>query len=157
MSFEIANLSNLLVQLRDLVQSARRQALRAVDTLQVRTCWEIGRHIVEFEQQGTDRAAYGARLIPTLAESFTVEFGRGFDERNLLTCARSFKAPWHGTQCVTNKAYPLLYHVELPPIFGAQKQSGNAATDIIPAIKESHYVKCNRNRLPTGNPARSAS
>ena len=83
MSFEIANLSNLLVQLRDLVQSARRQALRAVDTLQVRTCWEIGRHIVEFEQQGTDRAAYGARLIPTLAESLTVEFGRGFDERNL--------------------------------------------------------------------------
>ena len=38
---------------------------------------------MEFEQQGADRAAYGARLIATLAESLTAEFGRGFDERNL--------------------------------------------------------------------------
>jgi predicted nuclease of restriction endonuclease-like (RecB) superfamily len=79
----IANLPSLLGQLRDLIQAARRQALRVVDALQVRTCWEIGRHIVEFEQQGADRAAYGARLIATLAESLTAEFGRGFDERNL--------------------------------------------------------------------------
>ena len=83
MSSEIANLYNLLVQLRGLVQSARRQTLRAVDTLQVRTYREIGRHIVEFEQQGADRATYGVRLISTLAESLTVEFGRGFDECNL--------------------------------------------------------------------------
>jgi hypothetical protein len=54
-----------------------------VDTIQVRTCWEIGRHIVEFEQQGQDRATYGVRLIPKLAESLTAEFGKGFDERNL--------------------------------------------------------------------------
>ncbi len=83
MSSEIANLPNLLGQLRGLIQSARQQALRAVDTLQVRTCWEIGRHIVEFEQQGADRAAYGARLISRLAESLTAEFGRGFDASNL--------------------------------------------------------------------------
>lgn len=73
----------LLQQLRELVASARRQALRAVDAIQVRTCWEIGRHIVEFEQHGADRAAYGARLIPKLAESLTAEFGRGFDTSNL--------------------------------------------------------------------------
>jgi hypothetical protein len=54
-----------------------------VDSIQVRTCWEIGRHIVEFEQQGADRAMYGARLIPKLAQSLTAEFGKGFDERNL--------------------------------------------------------------------------
>lgn len=80
---EIANLPNLLGQLRGLIQSARQQALRVVDSLQVRTCWEIGRHIIEFEQQGANRAAYGARLIASLAESLTAEFGRGFDERNL--------------------------------------------------------------------------
>ena len=49
----------------------------------MRTCWEIGQHIVEFEQLGADRAAYGIRLIPRLAESLTVEFGRGFDASNL--------------------------------------------------------------------------
>jgi predicted nuclease of restriction endonuclease-like (RecB) superfamily len=73
----------LISQLRGLIESARGQALRAVDSIQVRTCWEIGRHIVEFEQQGADRAIYGARLIPKLAESLTAEFGKGFDERNL--------------------------------------------------------------------------
>ncbi len=73
----------LINQLRGLIESARRQALRTVDALQVRTCWEIGRHIVEFEQQGQDRATYGTRLIPKLAESLSAEFGKGFDERNL--------------------------------------------------------------------------
>jgi hypothetical protein len=43
-------LPTLINQLRGLIESARQQALRAVDTLQVRTCWEIGWHIVEFEQ-----------------------------------------------------------------------------------------------------------
>ena len=76
-------LPTLISQLRGLIESARGQALRAVDSIQVRTCWEIGRHILEFEQQGADRAMYGARLIPKLAESLTTEFGKGFDERNL--------------------------------------------------------------------------
>ena len=77
------SLPTLISQLRGLIESARGQALRAVDSIQVRTCWEIGRHIVEFEQQGADRAMYGSRLIPKLAESLTAEFGKGFDERNL--------------------------------------------------------------------------
>jgi len=76
-------LGPLLGQLRDLIVQARMQALRAVDTIQVQTCWQIGRHIVEFEQQGQCRATYGARLLPQLAERLTQEFGRGFDARNL--------------------------------------------------------------------------
>jgi len=76
-------LGPLLGQLRDLIVQARTQALRAVDTIQVQTCWQIGRHIVEFEQQGQSRAAYGARLLPQLAERLTQEFGRGFDASNL--------------------------------------------------------------------------
>jgi hypothetical protein len=73
----------LINQLRGLIESARKQALRAVDSIQVRTCWEIGRHIVEFEQQGQDRAEYGSRLLPGLAQTLTKEFGRGFDASNL--------------------------------------------------------------------------
>ena len=76
-------LPELISQLRGLIETARGQALRAVDSIQVRTCWEIGRHIVEFEQQGRDRAKYGARLIPKLAEFLTAEFGKGFDASNL--------------------------------------------------------------------------
>ena len=76
-------LAPLLGSLGELIRQARRKALRAVDTLQVQTCWQIGRHIVEFEQEGAERAAYGKRLLPTLAKLLTDEFGKGFDERNL--------------------------------------------------------------------------
>lgn len=73
----------LLGELRELIRQARLRALRAVDTVQVQTCWELGRHIVEFEQAGATRAAYGVRLLPDLSKALTIEFGKGFDERNL--------------------------------------------------------------------------
>jgi predicted nuclease of restriction endonuclease-like (RecB) superfamily len=83
MAAELLALTPLLDSLRGLIAQARAQALRAVDVIQVRTCWEIGRHIVEFEQAGQVRAAYGTRLLPLLAERLTLDFGRGFDARNL--------------------------------------------------------------------------
>lgn len=73
----------MLSALGELIRQARQRSLRAVDTIQVQTCWEVGRHIVEFEQGGAARAVYGQRLLPELAKALTAEFGKGFDERNL--------------------------------------------------------------------------
>lgn len=77
------NLNKLLGQLRTIIQRSRQQALHVVDVVQVRTCWEVGKHIVEFEQGGSRRARYGTNLLVRLAERLAVEFGKGFDERNL--------------------------------------------------------------------------
>ncbi len=77
------DLQPLLATLGQLIALARQQAVRAVDVIQVQTCWDLGRHIVEFEQGGAERAAYGQRLLPTLAQSLTAEFGKGFDATNL--------------------------------------------------------------------------
>ncbi|MGF6128819.1 putative nuclease of restriction endonuclease-like (RecB) superfamily [Pseudomonas frederiksbergensis] len=76
-------LASLLGNLGELIRQARQKVLRAVDTAQVQTCWQIGQHIVEFEQEGARRAAYGKQLLLTLAQSLTAEFGKGFDETNL--------------------------------------------------------------------------
>lgn len=73
----------LIDSLGELIRQSRRQALRTVDTLQVQTCWQIGRHIVEFEQGGAERATYGKRLLPELAKVLSTEFGKGFDATNL--------------------------------------------------------------------------
>lgn len=73
----------LLDALRELIQSGRQRALRAVDMVQVQTCWEIGRHIVEYEQAGENRAGYGKQLLATLAQTLSQEFGKGFDVTNL--------------------------------------------------------------------------
>lgn len=75
--------SALLENLRSVIREARQQALRAVDLVQVRTCWIVGQHIVEFEQGGAARAEYGAGLMQRLAVELTREFGRGFDKTNL--------------------------------------------------------------------------
>ena len=74
----VAGIAPLIAQLRRLIAEARSHSLRAVDVVQVRTCWEIGYHIVEFEQGGQARAAYGKRLLPMLAEQLGREFGKGF-------------------------------------------------------------------------------
>jgi predicted nuclease of restriction endonuclease-like (RecB) superfamily len=73
----------LLGTLRQLIADSRQQVLRAVDVVQVQTYWHIGRHIVEFEQGGAQRAAYGRGLLTQLGQALTAEFGRGFEERNL--------------------------------------------------------------------------
>lgn len=78
-----AGLPPLVEALRGLILQARQKVLSAANVAQVRTYWEIGRHIVEFEQGGAARADYGKGLLVALAESLTKEFGRGFDATNL--------------------------------------------------------------------------
>jgi len=80
---ETTGLAPLIGQLKRLITEARAQALRSVDVIQVKTCWEVGRHIVEFEQGGQTRASYGKALLTRLAEQLTTEFGKGFDASNL--------------------------------------------------------------------------
>jgi predicted nuclease of restriction endonuclease-like (RecB) superfamily len=81
----------LLEALRDIIAQARQQVLRSVDVVQVQTYWQIGQHIVEFEQGGEARAAFGQKLLSRLAGSLTLEFGKGFDERNLRNMRAFFQ------------------------------------------------------------------
>lgn len=73
----------LFVDIRELILAARRAVIRSVDTIQVLTSFEIGRRIVEQEQHGTSRAAYGKLVVEELAKRLTTEFGKGFSKSNL--------------------------------------------------------------------------
>ena len=66
-----------------LLEAARRTAARSVNALMTASYWEIGRRIVEFEQGGENRAAYGQALLPKLSADLTRQFGRGFGADNL--------------------------------------------------------------------------
>jgi len=79
----VEDLPALLGGLRQLIAESRQQVLRAVDVVQVQTYWLIGQHIVEFEQGGAQRAAYGRGLLVKLGQALSAEFGRGFDATNL--------------------------------------------------------------------------
>jgi predicted nuclease of restriction endonuclease-like (RecB) superfamily len=86
-------LTTLLTEVRQLIQSARRGVSTVVDTFQVMTNFEIGRRIVEHEQKGAKRAAYGAELLKELSTRLTEEFGRGFSKSN-LAAMRAFYLQW---------------------------------------------------------------
>ena len=69
--------------IRGLIHSARTTVARGVDVVQVYTNFEIGRRIVEQEQKGKGRAAYGQEVVRALAERLTDEFGRGYGASSL--------------------------------------------------------------------------
>ena len=73
----------LLGRVLDIVQAARTQAARSVNTAQVVANWLVGREIVEDEQQGKRRAGYGARVLAELSSRLTAELGRGYSVDSL--------------------------------------------------------------------------
>lgn len=73
-----------------LLHDARSAAARSVNSILTSTYWEIGRRIVEFEQAGSSRAAYGEEVLRRLASDLTLRFGRGFGLSNLKQIRRFY-------------------------------------------------------------------
>src|SRR5450830_951107 len=69
--------------IRDVLLAARTQVRQTVNTTMVQAYWQIGRLIVEDEQGGEKRAAYGKGVLSDLARRLTAEFGEGFKLSNL--------------------------------------------------------------------------
>src|SRR5262245_21095382 len=61
-----------------ILEEARSQVARSVNTAMVHAYWLIGREIVEVEQRGKERAKYGERLVDRLAGRLVKRFGKGF-------------------------------------------------------------------------------
>lgn len=77
-------------QIVDLLESARSHVVRAVNQTMVFTYFEIGRMIVEEEQEGKEKAEYGKELLKGLSKVLTKEFGRGFSVDNLENMRRFY-------------------------------------------------------------------
>lgn len=75
--------SPLYSKIAELLQAAHQQAVRAVNQTMVYTYYEVGRMIVEDEQQGKERAGYGKQVLKELSKRLSSDFGKGFSERNL--------------------------------------------------------------------------
>lgn len=75
--------NSFLNNIVDLIKESKKQLLRAVNSTLVYTYFEIGRMIVEEEQNGKERAAYGKKILKALSEHLTNEFGKGFSVDNL--------------------------------------------------------------------------
>ncbi|MBR5918761.1 MAG: DUF1016 domain-containing protein, partial [Prevotella sp.] len=79
----IAPLDHFVNDVRSIIEQGRRQAYAAVGQTAIATYWNIGRRIVEEEQEGEVRAAYGVQLIKNLADELTPIYGKSYSKRNL--------------------------------------------------------------------------
>ena len=81
----------LLADARQIIDTARANAVRSVDFNRVMMYWNLGRRVFEEEQHGKDRAEYGARIIRGLAERLEPEYGSGFGIRQLEQSRRFYR------------------------------------------------------------------
>ncbi len=88
----LAGYDTVLGGVVELLESARRVAARTVNALMTATYWEVGRRIVQGEQEGQEHAEYGAVLVTRLAQDLTQRFGRGFAKSNLYQMRGFFLA-----------------------------------------------------------------
>ena len=82
----------LFQQVVELLQNARHQVLRTVNSTMICTYFEIGRMIVEEEQSGKDRAEYGKQILKGLSDELKKEFGKGFSIDNLENMRKFYLA-----------------------------------------------------------------
>ena len=73
----------LFSAIKNIVVQAKKVAYRSNNTILLNMYWEIGKLIVQDEQGGNAKAAYGKAVLKNLSKQLTLEFGKGFDDSNL--------------------------------------------------------------------------
>ncbi|MCE9584372.1 MAG: PDDEXK nuclease domain-containing protein [Planctomycetes bacterium] len=113
---EVSTPPSLYGRVREILETARAGVARSVNTTQVVANWLIGREIVEEEQKGRDRAAYGKRLLEGLASRLKGDFGGGYSVQNLWLMRQFYQV------------YPAL-DAEGGILYAPRRESGSAHFD----------------------------
>ncbi len=77
------NYEQLIADIGTILTEGRNRVATAINTALVQTYWTIGQHIVEYEQQGNERAEYGSNLLNRLVKDLKERYGVGFNRSNL--------------------------------------------------------------------------
>jgi predicted nuclease of restriction endonuclease-like (RecB) superfamily len=152
---EIIN-QNLFNEVKELITASKNNIVRSVNTTMVYTYFEIGKLIVEHIQKGEDRASYGKQVLKSLSEQLTIEFGKGFSERNLLhmknfyqeysisqTLSAEFKIAMSSTPSKiseTNKSETVSRKSISPTLSSESEKSKSQTLSAKFVLSWSHYV-----------------
>ena len=94
--------NSMILEIRELLENARKNVAQQVNTQLLTTYWNIGRIIVEYEQQNQIRADYGKQTLRELSKELTREFGKGFSRSNLQNM-RAFYLAYEKCQTLSGK------------------------------------------------------
>jgi len=84
--------NNLFLTVKEIIMESRSRTYRMVNAVLIETYWQIGKIIVEDEQNGKEKADYGKSVLKNLLQQLTLEFGKGFDDSNLRNMRAFYKA-----------------------------------------------------------------
>ena len=82
--------SMVYLQIKELMENARKQVSIKVNNILVQTYWKIGKIIIEDEQKNNERAEYGKKLLKELSKKLTKEYGKGFSKSNLFNMRKFY-------------------------------------------------------------------
>lgn len=83
---------SLFQSVKEIIRQSREKVFRIANSTLLLTYWQIGKLIVEDEQQGKERAEYGKQTLKNLSKRLSLEFGKGFDESNLRNMRSFYQA-----------------------------------------------------------------
>ena len=83
-----------------LIEESRKKIAKAVNTAMVYTYYKIGCYIVEYEQQGNNRASYGKKVLANLSAHLTGIYGKGWSVTTLNNCRKFYSA--YRISCATH-------------------------------------------------------
>ncbi|MGN0032596.1 MAG: YhcG family protein [Candidatus Limimorpha sp.] len=111
------NSGHLIDNARGIIETARANAVRSVDFCRVQMYWNLGRRIFEEEQQGKQRADYGAYIVKTLADRLETEYGSRFGVRQLKRVRQFYRIYPNASTLRTHlnwSQYKILIHIDDP-------------------------------------------
>ncbi|MFA6431653.1 MAG: DUF1016 N-terminal domain-containing protein, partial [Candidatus Margulisiibacteriota bacterium] len=76
--------SELINSIGNLLQQSRKNAFQAVNSILVKTYWEIGKYITVYEQESQNRARYGSQLLDKISADLKKKYGKGFSRSNVI-------------------------------------------------------------------------
>ena len=100
--FNPASMNSVVQEIKTVLESARSNVARQVNSELLNTYWNIGRIIAEYEQTAPERADYGKQTLKELSKVLTVEFGKGFSRSNLQNM-RAFYLTYEKSQTLSGK------------------------------------------------------
>ncbi|MBM3238072.1 DUF1016 domain-containing protein [Candidatus Poribacteria bacterium] len=136
------NYSELVEAIGYIHKNAQYHAVQAVNTSITIQNWLIGYYIVEYEQQGSDRAQYGEKLLQQLSEDLTQRLGRGFSERNLRLFRQFYRtySIWQSVIAKSQADSPMLSpglntHVNITP------EQEKLSQNLLQKVTWTHFIE----------------
>jgi hypothetical protein len=85
-------INSIYQSVKEIILLSRQRVYRIANSALLETYWQIGKIIINEEQNGLSKAEYGKATLKNLAQQLTLEFGKGFDERNLNNMRAFYQA-----------------------------------------------------------------